>query len=300
MLGIILFRQGRIIDLSFSNGYKSKSDAITGSDAFPFILNQSKSKVAKIDLYRFNQQMAEAFGAMTGKERVSQNLNTDFVDIHKVFAHLGKKKFTGHMDMKFSDGKLIAYVFFQNGKPVDCFFFSKESRNTHSGLQILNHVIQHAAKVGASLNIYRRLGQPKTMEVSSVAHPPREKVIDFLQFGFQLIYTKLRKRLGESKFEQFFTDACIALTDRYPFMHPFAGMVSCANGNLSIDPEADLTEVLQAINGCLDHAFKAIAAEQFDPLPMIRPEIKQAWDSQFQDLGAWQIHLALPVLFEGN
>jgi hypothetical protein len=298
--GTILFQQGRIIDLSFSSNLKIEPDAVNGSNAFPFILNLSKSSAAKINLYRFNPAMVEAFATTAAKERISQNLNTDFVDIHRVLAHLGKRRFTGHMDMKFSDGKLIAYIFFQNGKAVDCFFFSKNSRNTRSGLHILSHVIQHAAKVGASLNIYKRTGPPKPMEVGSTTNPEREKVVDFLQYSFQLIYSRLKKQKGEHRFEQLFTDACIALTGQYPFMHPFAEMVTYANGNLSIDPETDLMEVMTALNGCLDHTFKAIGTEKVDPLPAIRTDIKQAWDGQFQDLGAWQIDQALPILFDAN
>jgi hypothetical protein len=192
---------------------------------------------------------------------------------------------------------LIAYVFFQDGQPVDCFFFSKKSRNTHSGVKIIDHVLRLAAEVGASLNLYRRTGAPKAVEIETAGEPVNEKIIDFLKYSFHVIHARLKNHSQENRFEQFFTDACIALTDQFPFLHPFAGVISLSKGNLAIVPEVDLPILLSAINSCLSHAFKAIATVREDLPSIIRTDIKQALNSQFQELRAWRIDLALPVFF---
>ncbi len=294
--GVIFFGDGEIISSLFMNG--GNREKITGQEAISLILDRSNSKDGFINQYRFNTNIVKVLTTLASNEMVFHNLSTEFISLEKIIPYLRREVFNGYLELQIPSKKQMSLIFLKEGKPVECFFSSLQTGAVRSGINILNSIVQHASEAGAVFNVYRRSIRPAQEKIMAVPPPDREEVMGFLDVSFNIINFVFGKHLGESSFEQIFTDACIEVTDRYPFMHPFADVVVYRDGHLKVDPEVEMVEVLEGINECLQLIFKNVESTNGNLLPEVKTRIEDAIGEVKEKLVRSHMDKHIPLLLE--
>lgn len=271
--GYLFLRHGKAFNSRFCADV-NEVHYLIGRDAAEAMNKYCYENSHRLLVYLLDPKITEVIAAIvTGRDR-HKRLHTQFVDILKFTRHLVNSGFSGYMHVHIASMNRCAICVYKNGRATGCILYPSDGLGVITKLAQWDFFLAEAQERGAVFSVFE----------------PVQAVWDSVKFGFipkmrvhiHLLHDILRicenafnSKDDTSGFEDLFVDACIQVTDQYPFMHPFDNEVYYEKGKLNIKHGLDFNEVLNGLNAVLKEIFYMAGAAGQSILTDVQTRIEE-------------------------
>jgi hypothetical protein len=290
--GLLFFIQGSVngVFCSICDIPASGPDAIDSLfqiwDTFPF----------QLSYYPLQFELSMRLCRITSCQTIHSGLSTEFVNLHKMMGFLSNTLFSGYVHILFSECQRTLIVAYQDGVEIGCFFWPQIKTPTNQLLRDIKNIVNTIQGSGAVFSVYKKCLQEFRFPQPKIAEPlNRQDAIDLIE-TCMLITKKELNKLGRSQiFEDLFVDACIELTDTYPFLHPFSGEFQYMQDKLQISEVLKLEMLFASANAILENIFQRNIPLNPNLIQQVDSLVRTAVDETKRDILLSHLDLHMPV-----
>lgn len=251
--GHLFFRRGKPFNARFSANIETEEYAI-GTEAAKALNNYCGDNSHRLSVYLLDPNVISVIAGMaTGRDK-HKLISTEFVGILQFTRHLADSRFSGYMHVCIAASKRCAICVYKQGRPAACILYPLKGFEVVSKLRQWEIFLSEARESGAVFSVFEPVQiQWQTVKFGLV--PNAQTHMHFLNNIFSICEKAFSDRNGTPGFEELFVDACIQITDQYPFMHPFDNEVRYEQGRLNVKENLEFSTLLKALNAALKEVF---------------------------------------------
>lgn len=279
--GYLFFQNGKVFNARFSA--KIGADKyIIGTEAARTLNNYCCENAYHLSVYILNSNAAGIVaGLATGRDK-HKRLSTEFVNILKFTQHLVVSAFDGYMHVCITTANRCAICAYTQGRATGCILYPIEGFEVMSKLGQWPIFLSEAQAQGAIFSVFESV-ESHWRPVKFGFTPTAQTHMHLLDDIFTICDDAFSNRKIKSNFEELFVDACIQITDQYPFMHPFDNEVRYEQGKLDIGEDLEFTVVLRALNAVLKEVFRMAGNHGQSILAEVQARIEEQIEKEEDD-----------------
>ncbi len=256
--GYLFLKQGKPFNARFWTE-KANEKNFTGFEAAEVLNHYCDKHFHRLSLYLLDLDLVPVVAGMATGLGKHTNLSSEFVDIFKLVRHLQDDGFDGFVQVTIPSANRCAICEYKQGRICRCILYPIKGYGVMSKLSQWQRFLIAAKKRGAIFSVFES-AETRWQQVTFGLLPDLNTHKHLLEDIFAVCAKVLSIKKDVSLFEDLFVDACIQVTDQYPFMHPFDSAVSYEQGRLHIENTLDFKEVLDALNAVLTAVFRMAGA----------------------------------------
>jgi hypothetical protein len=295
--GYLFLRHGKAFNSRFCADVNADHYLI-GKDAAKALNRYCYENSHHLFVYLLDPKITDVIAAMaTGRDR-HKRLHTQFVDILKFTRHLSDSGFSGYMHVHITSMKRCAICLYKTGRAKGCILYPIEGFEVITKLAQWEFFLSEAQERGAVFSVFEPV-QTSWDSVKFGFIPKASAHMHFLHRIFEICENAFKSNNSPSSFEELFVDACIQVTDQYPFMHPFGNEVQYEQGKLKIKNDLEFTTVLNGLNAVLKEIFQLAGRAGKSILADVKSQLEEQADN-YETNELKKFIEFLPTLFNGE
>jgi hypothetical protein len=239
-----------------------------GQDVLAAAMARAGDRGGEIRVVELTPELVFLCASQTLSQPVHAGLSTEFTQLDRLLADLGRQRHTGHVEVLFTSGATVL-VFFDQGEEVDVVCTGLPEPKPEDGTPLLR-VLRYAQKVGGTINVFRSAGTPLSRmtpdlpaEPATPVPPPEssQHLLTALQELLGEIEAAVEAVAGAGAFDRGFRRAQQECSQAYPFLDPFEGLFEFREGRMSFEGTEPPEVLIPAVRDCLGRTLAALARD---------------------------------------
>lgn len=250
--GVFFFDGGNLI-----NALEETDDQrIVGFEAVNHVLEKALEKDGTISVYQMPAETVTLLASAIGGEALHKELSSEFTSLPRLIEKLCAQEHTGYIEVTTNDSDGAGMIFMQSGELLISIFSLNGETSLRQGE--CSEIISFASNRGATFNVYHSdpgASISNSLEVMAGLELPTLLEIwgDILAITERIV----QKHASSDTFTNALKDTRIQLSEKYPYLDPFAAEFEYESGKLSLRA-ASVRQVNQALGECLLETIASI------------------------------------------
>jgi len=248
-----------------------------GPEVLSAAMARAGERGGEIRVVELTPELVFLCASQTLSQPVHAGLSTEFTQLDRLLADLGRQRHTGHVEVLFTSGA-TGMVFFDQGQAVDVVCTGFPDPKPEDGTPLLRF-LGYAQKVGGTINVFRSAGTPLNRLTPSAPPAPSspatpaaastpapapessERLLGALEELLAEIEAAVESAAGAGAFERGFRQAQQECSQAYPFLDPFEGLFEFREGRMKFEGAEPPEVLIPAVRECLGRTLARLAGE---------------------------------------
>ena len=253
----------------------------TGPEVLRAAMGRASERGGEIRVVELTPELVFLCASQASSQAVHTGLSTEFTQLDRLLADLGRQGHTGHVEVHFTSGA-TGLVFFDQGQAVDVVCTGLPEAKPEEGGTALLRFLGYAQKVGGTINVFRSAGTPLsriTLEAAPAPAPSKpapaappalpptpapangERLLGALQDLLAEIETVVESVAGAGSFERGFRQAQQECSQTYPFLDPFEALFEFRGGQMKFEGPEPPGVLIPAVGDCLGRTLARLTGD---------------------------------------